>query len=283
MATAREPSPQLRHSLARHTRDKASAKKIIGAQDADIADRNPRLEAQGWHAISDTTAFASTDEYFASRAKLVEREKTIDFDFSCRSNASGLEPRVHDIIQELRARDKLVYDQEQPRRGYGGQEHRRFAGDHFLSNVDLINKTGLLDVARMMPKGAHLHIHFNSCLRPNVLLDIAKKMDRMFITSDLPLIGDDDYFNFRKCEIQFSIMKPENERPGNLFSRDYRDRETMRFADFLCEFSRHYPAATADEWLAEKLVFQESEAHNIAQTALGYVSAILCPCHQPIR
>jgi adenosine deaminase CECR1 len=47
----------------------------------------------------------------------------------------------------------------------------------FLSNVDLINKTELLKVVKKMPKGAHLHYHFNSCLRPEFLLEQARGRD----------------------------------------------------------------------------------------------------------
>jgi hypothetical protein len=52
---------------------------------------------------------------------------------------------------------------------------------HFLGNVDLINQTLLFEVATKMPKGAHLHIHFNSCLPARFLIEQARDVDAMYI------------------------------------------------------------------------------------------------------
>jgi adenosine deaminase CECR1 len=222
--------------------------------------------------------FTGADEYFTFRRQITDREKFLGFEHRCESRATPLEQRVDSIIRALRERDnKTIYDAAPRRQGYGGQQHCRFAGDHFLSNVDLINQTALLDVACHMPKGAHLHIHFNACLSPSVLLDIAKGMDRMFITSDVPLISDNNYINFDRCEIQFSLRCVGREDPGDLFSPAYRPRQTMRFSEFLRRFPEHYGRATADEWLRDKLVFHDEEAHNLLQTAAGYIHPPLFP------
>jgi adenosine deaminase CECR1 len=135
--------------------------------------------------------------------------------------------------------------------------------------VDLINRTAMYRVARRLPKGAHLHIHFNACLPPSVLLNIAKSMDRMFISSDLPLVANRAFESYAKCEIQFCLLSPEKESPGNLFSADYQPRQTMKLQDFLQEFPRHCDGRDGETWLQEKLVFQEEETHNSLQTAEG--------------
>ncbi|PHH67735.1 hypothetical protein CDD83_6445 [Cordyceps sp. RAO-2017] len=130
----------------------------------------------------------------------------------------------------------------------------------------------MFDVARHLPKGAHLHIHYNACLPPRVLLGIAAGMDRMFVTSDLPLLPDDDFTSFDRCELQFSILSPERERerPGDVFSPAYRPRETMSFARFLRDFPRDHPRADSPErWLEQKLLFDEQEAYGPLQTANG--------------
>ncbi|KAH6609902.1 hypothetical protein Trco_003248, partial [Trichoderma cornu-damae] len=224
------------------------------------------------------TPTPSAAEYDKMRRLLVEREEALSFDARCRARATDKERRVDAIVRRMRRRDDArVFSCADPRRGHQGQLHPRFAGDHFLSNVDLINQTALFRIASRMPKGAHLHIHFNACLPPKVLLDIAKGMDRMFITSNLPLVrqgegegeDEDEFENFDKCEIQFSILSPENEDPGNLFRAEYRPRQTMKFSDFLGQFSRHYPRADVDRWLLEKLTFEELEAHHPFQTASG--------------
>ncbi len=216
-------------------------------------------------------AFSDVDDYFAQRREILAREGALAFDYACACAARATDPerRADAIIQALKKSDKAKYDQAEPRVGYGGQRHKRFPGDHYLSNLDVIETTELLNVARHMPKGAHLHIHFNACLQPHVLLDVAKKMSCMFITSDLPLVPDNDYANFVQCEIQFSILPPDKRKPGNLFDPGYRDRQTMGFSEFREQFQRHYTRATVDEWLVSKLMFNEEETYGFLQTAHG--------------
>jgi len=244
----------------------------VGALDTVIHAKSQKRSKTILDQRSKTAAagFRDAEDYFAQRGEILSREATIGFDYRCTVLASDLEVAANKIVQDIKARDKqAVYDAAEPRRGCGGQLHPRFPGDHFLSNRELIGETCLFDVARRMPKGAHLHIHFNACLLPHVLLDIAKDMDRMFITSDLPLVADNDYINFSRCEIQFSILPPEKEKPGDVFTAEYEARQTTKFSDFRREFPSKFAKMTVDEWLVEKLVFQEDETYGILQTASG--------------
>ncbi|KAK7426610.1 hypothetical protein QQZ08_006940 [Neonectria magnoliae] len=267
----RSPRTIKKLSVAHRTnsREMAAARSLVEAHDADIAALDPANESR-WHGINPDVAYGSVQDYLALREQVLAREKTLDFDFSCRNGSSPEERRAEAIIQRLKREDRAaVYDPAPPRTGFGGQKHCRFAGDHFLSNLPLINQTALFDVTRNMPKGAHLHIHFNACLAPNVLLNIAKGMDRMFITSNIPLVPDDGCVSLDQCEIQFSLMSPEKECPGDLFSPKYESRQTMQFRKFLKRFPQHYPQTTADEWLLNKLMFDEQETHNHLQTSSG--------------
>lgn len=251
---------------------RVAAQRLINANDANLQALYPagRLAWDGGLTLNPESGFTSEADYFAVRQRAQERQRARGFDYACYSRRSVLEEKAEGILQFLRARDKAdVYDAAPPRVGFGGQRHPRFAGDHFLSNEELVRKTALFNVASHLPKGAHLHIHFNACLAPHVLLNIAKGMDRMFITSDLPLVEDHGHINYNRCEIQFSLMSPEKESPGDLFSAAYQPRQTMRFSDFLNKFSACYPHLSADEWLLNKLVFAEEEAHNYLQTAEG--------------
>lgn len=278
--------------------DKAAALKLIEAHDSEIdlrqsgdGERRVLEPPRGLRAgdgslglpldldstgAGDQVSIPSIADYDKMRKEIFAREEELSFDARCRSRATAKEVHVDTIIRKMRRRDDArVYSCEPARRGYQGQLHPRFAGDHFLANVDLINKTALFQIASKMPKGAHLHIHFNACLPPKVLLDIAKGMDRMFITSNLPLVrkgeGEDEFENFDKCEIQFSIMSlgKEKDDPGNLFSANYRPRQTMKFSHFLRQFSDHYKTVNVDDWLQNKLMFEEQEAHHPFQTASG--------------
>ncbi|QYT05237.1 Adenosine deaminase-related growth factor [Trichoderma simmonsii] len=271
--------------------DKVAALELIKAHDSEVdrrrsGDETTRLGAEngslGLPLDLDTTGaekrvpVPSKEEYDELRKHVFAVEQELSFDARCRSRASELEMDVDAIIRKIREKDdREIYATEPKRRGYHGQMHERFAGDHFLSNVDLINKTKLFEIASKMPKGAHLHIHFNACLPPNVLLGIANGMDRMFVSSTLPLIhkaGDEDeYENFNKCEIQFSIMNDTRlkDKLGNPFSSNYISGRMMKFSDFRRQFSSHYTKATVDEWLLHKLMFEEQETHNPFQTASG--------------
>jgi len=212
----------------------------------------------------------NTEYYFSQRDEILRREASLRFDSGCQNKASEDERRANAILQTLKYNDSIrVYERAPARQGYGGQNHRRANGDHFLSNADLIEETEVFKVAQKMPKGAHLHIHFNANLRHDFLLNIAKKMPRMFITSTHALIPDDNYVNYGRCEIQFRIRSKADENPGNIFSRDYEAGQTMLFSQFLQEFPSHYEKASADEWFKSKLVFGEEETYNCFQSVKG--------------
>ncbi|KAF5024085.1 hypothetical protein F66182_3829 [Fusarium sp. NRRL 66182] len=262
---ARMGEPSLSEAAA------AAARNHIKAHDAEIAAKGATAEPD---QVAGTVSHdaSSVGDYFKLRQKIVSYEKALDFDHACRIHSTPEEQRADAIIQKLRHDDEEnIYAKAMPRAGYGGQQHPRFPGDHFLTNKELIDQTALFKVAQRMPKGGHLHIHFNACLAPQVLLNIAKDMDRMFITSDIPLVPDNNYTNFDRCEIQFLLLSPDKETPGDLFSPAYQPRQTMRFKEFLETFPGYYTkdSTSVDVWLLEKLMFHEQEAHNHLQTATG--------------
>jgi adenosine deaminase CECR1 len=214
---------------------------------------------------------SNVEQYRHKRAKVIEDEQRLAFDWECRQNASAKEHRANGIIQKLKLHDNIqVYGNQPARNGYGGQMHLRKCGDHFLSNVDLIEESEIFKIAQKMPKGGHLHIHFNTNLKPCVLLDIAKDMPRMFISSDIQLSKEADFISYERCKIQFHILNEEKERekPGNLFN-DYKERQTMKFSSFIEKFPEHRQNISAMDWLESKLVFSEEEVHHRYQTSEG--------------
>ncbi|SPO04929.1 related to CECR1 protein [Cephalotrichum gorgonifer] len=242
----------------------------------------PPSESEPGSSAGPVKDFKDSDDYFRQRHQIEKRERTLGFDYACADAAGKKEKRANELLQWLRRKDEEnIYDKAPARVGHGGQKHRRRAGDHFLSNVDLIQQTDVFRVAQRMPKGAHLHIHFNACLAPSVLLDVAKGMDRMFISSNLPL---DSHVNFDRCEIQFSLVSEENEKDLNVrslfeaesFNKSEKPRCSILFKTFLEEFESNYMPApdetrepSAMEWLVHKLVFSEDEAHGTLQSSYG--------------
>lgn len=227
------------------------------------------------------------DDYFRDRDELVKRGGQLGFSHRLAQAAGEAERGAKALIDTVRFNDGVAYYArgEPLASQFDGQRHGRFAGDHFLTNAELIKQTGLYKVARRMPKGAHLHIHFNSCLLPHVLLDIAAGMKNMFMWSTRPLTSAE---NLDLCEIQFEIRgadKVAASDRGDLFGPDYRTGQAkpqvMRFQDFMRRWDEEratwkddrarFTALSHQQWLVGKLVFSDSEAHDPYQTPAGYV------------
>lgn len=245
-------------------------------------------------------AITTPEEYQKARNHVTQMEQALAFDFVCFTNASEKEREANAILQLLRQKDKeLVFEKALPWTGYQNQSHKRHPSDHHLTNLDLVEDTQIFRVARRMPKGAHLHIHFNSCLEASFLLDLAKEQEKMDIGSNRPLVNTDD---LDECEIQFTIRgqldrataplgtpmrrawtrkfignPPKPPVLVNLFDKKKFDQSEepadkirwMNYRDFRNEFPRKFPGKKLDEWLKEKLVYSADEAHGVHQTAEG--------------
>jgi adenosine deaminase CECR1 len=235
---------------------------------------------------------SQVEDYERQRQEIKFREAALSWDYQCMTHAEDYEVRADDIIRAIRKWDEeVIYAKAKEQVGYHGQKHRRFMGDHYLTNVELIAKTQLFAVAQKMPKGAHLHIHFNANLLPEVLVGIAARQKRMFIMSDRPLriVTDvhhpDYYLNFDQARIQFSILSEDRVRgrEADLFDLQYPTvskaemNGVMKFSDFLNCFGDYYRRVkndkgetySAKDWLCGKIVFDEQEAHGLLQTAEG--------------
>ncbi|KAH6647915.1 hypothetical protein BKA67DRAFT_524120 [Truncatella angustata] len=203
-------------------------------------------------------------EYFSDRAEIERRGQQLAFDYTLTQKSSQSERQARHLLEIARHNDEIVFYSENPGlEGYHGQIHPRFSGDHFLTNLDLIDRTVLFKVAQRMPKGAHLHVHFNSTLLPNALLDIAEKMEQMYISSDKPLTSVE---NLNTCEVQFLMKAPEvvkGDRLVHINENDSTDAHLLR----LLTVSTY--DLTWKEWLVSKLVFDDQEVHNSGQTSEG--------------
>ncbi|KAI0133830.1 hypothetical protein BJ170DRAFT_607572 [Xylariales sp. AK1849] len=253
--------------------------------------------------VCEPLVYQQKGDYDKDRAEIEGRGKSLGFDYKLTQAADQLERDADHKLKIMKHNDDVVfYDSAPEREGYGGQKHRRFAGDHFMSNADLLETTGLFHVAHILPKGAHLHIHFNSTLLPHVLLDIAEGMDTMCICSDLPLISEK---NLNCCEIQFLVKQDDivKAERAKLLEDEQRTRASkrltqkkleselcnilderyqcpqngqgpwMKFNDFRKQWNEsdayRITGMSSKEWLISKLVFNEQESHHPEQTADG--------------
>lgn len=190
----------------------------------------------------------------------------------------------------------------------------RDMGGQFLTNKDRIDNDSLLyKFARKVPKGALLHLHFNSELHPERLLEQARDMGNMYIRSIRPLRTPQD---LDETEMVFNVMNAKDVNSDvDIFSKSYPGRADnfklpewtpkiwMPWEKFRRAFERHFegkyvqemedlpmpdkPTAQccsepgkvrlepAENWLKSKMVLSEEEAYASNQTVNGYVPSDL--------
>ena len=226
----------------------------------------PAHSASHWREALDR-GLDSQDAYERARKDLQLEERKRAFDAKVDSDSSNIERQATSIVKKLK-----TYDWE---RTFGSDSAESCTGKkieeyHFLGSVDLINQTEMIKVAKMMPKGAHLHIHFNSCLPAEFLIRQARHMDAMYIKSTHPLTSQENETNTR---ISFMVMTPHEAtlmRPlGHLWDDNYVQNTWMPYKQFLKEFSRqdgngtvYHGIEAAENWLISKMHISEEEAHG---------------------
>jgi len=243
------------------------------------------LSQPNWRTAINDREFESAAEYNKAREDLQAAERAIAFDAETVATSSDIEKQASALVQKIREYDRdhtygRAFDEQ------GRATGKRSVGQHFLGNVDLINGTWLMKVAKRMPKGAHLHIHFNSCLPAKFLIQQARDIDAMYIRSTLPLTNTS---NMAHSRISFMVMTPheathvrstdgtERHVPlGNVFDEDYIPNTWMSYKQFQQQFEfvdehKHVLKNTpgAELWLERKMQISEEEAHGTYQTGRG--------------
>jgi adenosine deaminase CECR1 len=227
----------------------------------------------------------SEEGYFKALEALQLKEKERAFDHELAIRSSNVEKEAAALLKKVK-----LYDWDHT---YGPthDEHgkptgRRTQGRHFLGSVDHINQTELMKVARRMPKGAHLHIHFNSCLPAKFLIQQARDIDAMYIRSTHALTTPE---NRSAARISFMVMTPYEATHvkdadgievqvalGNIWDKHYVSNRWMSYKVFQKKFDikeedGHHLKGTAgaETWLERKMQISEEEAHNTHQTGRG--------------
>jgi adenosine deaminase CECR1 len=170
-------------------------------------------------------------------------------------------------------------------------------GGQFLTNKQRIDEQSkLFQIAKLVPKGALLHLHFNTELDAASVLRKARNAPNMYIRSVRPLLSEED---LRQTELVFSVMADHEVSEGvNIFSPDYVGDRTnwknpsmahrvwmkwSRFCDdfdtHFCDFAKmqivHLPdrgsASAAEAWVLTKLALDAEEVYKPDQTLNGSV------------
>lgn len=239
---------------------------------------------QNWRTAVTNREFVDEDAYAEALGKLQLAERSRAFDADVIARASRVEKQADALVRKIR-----VFDRDNTYGGshdaHGHSTGKRMEGEHFLGTVELISKTELFKVAKRMPKGAHLHIHFNSCLPAGFLIRQARNIKAMYIRSTLPLTS---LKHMESSRISFMVMTPheatyvkdaagkETHVPlGNVWDEHYIRNTWMPYKEFQKKF-RHEEHGEilegtlgAEVWLERKMLISEEEAHGVHQTGHG--------------
>ncbi|KAF7907483.1 uncharacterized protein EAF01_005069 [Botrytis porri] len=237
-----------------------------------------------WRLAIEKREFDTPEDYDKALQSLQLAERRTAFDAKAEELASEVEKKAAKIVQRIRN-----YDWDNTHGKSVDAEdlatEKRTQGEHFLGNVDLINGTELMKIAKRMPKGAHLHIHFNSCLPARFLIQQARDIDAMYIRSTLPLTSRENYTASR---ISFMVMTPHEATHvkgeeketfvplGDVTDIDYVPNRWMPYKQFQRQFNfvdesdtRLSGTTGAEIWLERKMLISEDEAHSCSQTSRG--------------
>ena len=269
-------------------------------------------ETETANAIFDA-ALDSPEEitaYTSAHDQLLRAEDETAWDRDARPRAASrskdnqIEQQAAAIIRAIREYERRVTFGNLPSEALPGPDTQDMGGQ-FLTNKERIdNESQLYEIAKMVPKGALLHLHFNAELHPERLLEQARDMPTMYIRSIRPLQTQDD---LNQTETVFSVLDPAMVEPNvNIFSPDYPGTATnfkldewkwrvwMPWSLFRKEFDKRFSKqwaqkgvtifmenptccaepgqvslSPAENWLKSKMVLSEAEAYGFTQTVNG--------------
>lgn len=242
-------------------------------------------------------------QYSVDRRKLLQAESETSWDRHAKKSADDSEVMAGSMIKCVREYERANTFGNLPGEALPGPETLDMGGQ-FLTNKSRIEEQSILfKIAKLVPKGTILHLHFNAELHPQRLLEEARKMKTMCIRSTQPILNAKD---LQETEMVFSV-KPENTKFVSVFSPQYLGKGAnwkdakiepliwMRWSDFRREFKKHYgdiyattksniintetlPNSSeqgpvdlepAENWLLQKMVLGEEEAYSPNQTVNG--------------
>jgi adenosine deaminase CECR1 len=181
------------------------------------------------------------------------------------------EERAAAIIRAIREYERVVTFGNRPSEALPLEEDRDMGGQYLTNKNRIDNQSKLYEIAKIVPKGALLHLHFNAELHPEILLVRARKMKNMYIRSIIPITEEK---HLGQTEMLFNVCDPETVDPEvDIFSDSYprlMDQENpkaesylkttwMPWSKFQVEFERKFPGLYKDQ---EPETFQAGRPHQ---------------------
>jgi adenosine deaminase CECR1 len=187
-------------------------------------------------------------QYAVDRRKLLQAESEASWDRPAKETADNSEVMAGAIIKCIREYERANTFGNLPGEALPGPETLDMGGQFLTNKSRIEQQSKLFEIAKLVPKGTILHLHFNAELHPKRLLEEARKMKTMCIRSTQPIVTDKD---LQETEMVFGV-KPENTKFVSVFSAQYLGKGAnwkdakiepliwMRWSDFRREFKRHY-------------------------------------------
>jgi adenosine deaminase CECR1 len=209
--------------------------------------------------------------YAAHKKRLLAGEDSGSWMTPAQEGASETELLAQKTVWKLREFERDVTFGNVASEAIPGPETLDMGGQ-FLTNRDrIVNQSKIYKIAEQVPKGAHLHLHFNAELAPDSLIDQAKNNPYMHIRTTQPLLTDEDYDN---AEVVFNVL-PKSTPSVDVWSASYNpDFRTpgstpwMLWSTFRTEFEKRRGIA-AEIWVRTKLILTEEETYGTCQTTNG--------------
>jgi adenosine deaminase CECR1 len=209
--------------------------------------------------------------YEKNKKELIKKEDNTAWDHAAQQSATEAEKKAGEIIWKIREDERDNLFGNKASEAIPGPETLDMGGQ-FLTNKERIEKGSVLyKIAKKLPKGCHLHLHFNAELSPYDLITKSKKIPNMFIRSTEPLLKDQSYAT---CELVFNVM-PEDTPEADIWSPDYKPdfrspeaRPWMKWSKFIKEFKIRR-GEDAQEFIMSKMILSEEEVYGNSQTTNG--------------
>ncbi|KAH9877903.1 hypothetical protein J1614_003120 [Plenodomus biglobosus] len=300
-------SPKKRKGAFSHHSSKKVPIHLGQGKPVDMASKNSNPISTFDATLGDTREI---NAYTEAHRKLLKLEAQDAWDQEARprdlsrSPDDQIEKRAATIIRAIREYERRVTFGNLASEAIPGKDTRDMGGQ-FLTNKERIDtESKLYEIAKMVPKGALLHLHFNAELHPERLLEQARDMKNMYIRSIRPLLTPED---LNETETVFMILDEDLVEPDvNIFSKDYpggptnwktdewKYRVWMPWAKFQDEFNKRFSKEyqqqedtimfetpkscaepgqvtlhPAENWLKSKMVLSQEEAYGFTQTVNG--------------
>ena len=260
---------------------KDSAKVVDGMMDAQTNHVPPSVNEAFESSLKSVDESRKGFERY--KRQICAKESTGAWDRQAKLSASDIEREAAITVWKIREDERDNLFGNKASEAIPGPDTLDMGGQFLTNKKRIETRSRLFNIVKEMPKGCHLHLHFNAEVDCQELIKKARGLpDNMFIRSTKPLLSNEDY---EQAELVFNVM-PANTPTSDIFSLEYNPvwktpdaRPWMRWADFRTEFNKWRPDIDAEDWIRDKMVLSEDEVYNSWQTVNGYVTKIFCFCN----